>query len=214
MEDFILKVIIFDGYYSLTNNNNELSNLENIKSKYKRMFANDFKLNIKELDDIFNYLKYRFDSKLDFTVYKDEGRRKTIVFDHFVFRTVINIDELEFYKKLKENPSKNLEKVIEVINLPHISIVLTEKYNICTKSFIEDNNLLNLYVKDITKAKNHMEELGYYHNDISVDNSVYIDSKKKSKNKKYRFILVDYNMISKTNIKDKHVYRNYVDYFT
>lgn len=209
MDDFIFKVIIFDGYLNPNNNSiDDLLYLENVKNKYKNMFVNHFKLCIEELNNIFDYLKYRFESDLSFTVYKDEGPRKTIVFDNFVFRTIINNNELDFYTKLKEKPSENLEKVIEIINFQHVSIVLTEKYNICTKSFIEDNNLLELYIKDITNAKNQMEKLGYYHNDISIDNSVYTKI-----NEKFRFILVDYNIINKTNKNDNHVHRNYINYF-
>lgn len=195
MNDIISNIIIFDG----------LAITQEEVDFYLKKFKKDFKSTYEELNNLFNYLKSKFKCELNFSIYKDEGYRKTIVFDDFVFRTIVDDNELDIYQKLKAKPSEYLEEVIEIIHLKNINIVLTKRYDIFDKKFITDNNLLEKYIDDITKATIVLEKYGYYHKDVSVDNSVFVKDKDT-----IRFILVDYNMLSKHS---GHTFRNYGDYF-
>lgn len=195
MNEIISNSIIFDGL-SITNEEFDY---------YLKNFKKGFKSTYEELNNLFNYLKSKFKCELNFSIYKDEGYRKTFVFDDFVFRTIVNDDELDIYQKLKANPSEYLEEVIEIINLTNTNIVITKRYDIFDKKFITDNNLLEKYIDDITKATIILEKYGYYHKDVSVDNSVFVRDKDT-----IRFILVDYNILSKHS---GHIFRNFKDYF-
>lgn len=195
MNEIISNSIIFDG----------LSITKEEVDYYLKKFKKDFKSTYEELNNLFNYLKSKFKCELNFSIYKDEGYRKTFVFDDFVFRTIVTDDELDIYQKLKATPSEYLEEVIEIINLTNTNIVITKRYDIFDKKFITDNNLLEKYIDDITKATIILEKYGYYHKDVSVDNSVFVRDKDT-----IRFILVDYNILSKHS---GHIFRNFKDYF-
>lgn len=129
---------------------------------------------------------------------KDETKNITIISKDYVIRIFSSesndyINDLyDMIKSIFTNPD-NLEEIYEYNKLNNnIFYYVSKKYQPITKNFILKNNLKQQYYKNIYSALDNFKNMGYYHLDVSIDNSVWDEDTKS-------FRLIDYNMFKNIN---------------
>lgn len=111
---------------------------------------------------------------------KYEGHKITIISDNYILRIFSNSEKniviklYTLYNKIKKYNSKFIEKILEVDKInENIIYSVYEKYTPITTESIIKNNLEKQYVDNILNGLQDLKEIGYYHLDVSVDNSVW-----------------------------------------
>lgn len=176
---------------------NECSDLKYI---YKRKIINSLFRNLspQQINKfIYNISKKYGDIYFDNGT-KDENYNITIISKKYVLRifsshstNYIN-DLYEMIGSISNNPSF-LEEIYEFRKLnDHVFYYVSKKYQSITKDFIIKNYLRNQYYQNIYSALDNFKKIGYYHLDVSIDNSVWDGDTK-------TFRLIDYNMFKKIN---------------
>jgi hypothetical protein len=143
---------------------------------------------------------------------KAEGHKITIISDGYILRINRNSNKYKFnqlfdlYKGIYNNKPKFIEEIIQLGKLTNdIIFSLHTKYTPITEEWILQNKLQETFVKNIREGLKELEKLGYYHSDVSVDNSVWDED-----NKKFR--VIDFDMFKSihdaTNGASGHVFRD------
>ena len=191
------------------------TNFSNIPVKEVDFYMNKLhrKFNIKQ--DTFDYYMmefYNIDNNVN--TYYDEGNKMTIVFDNYILKISKSIEEYNFMEQIK---NKKLDNFI-IPEKTHIDIesksfiYFIKKYNpIIDSNFIKKDILLK-FIVDLNNCIETIENFGYYHREISVNNIVYqiIDETKELDYNNIIFKLIGYGNLKNNEDKQKHIFRKSV----
>jgi len=165
---------------------------DNPDNFFKKIFGNvtpekiiNFEQNLSNINEIYNHNCSTVHS------YKDDTNIIIIVLDNCVVK-IYKKNQYDNIKSVILLEDNNIEKCLYIQEYDNIVFVVTEKINIFLNSYGELNPLPDKVTKEdlynqISLALSKIHEIGYIHNDVSLDNIGY-----KFVNGKYIFIIFDF----------------------
>ena len=163
--------------FDFNENPDNLIHLKDIPSEDKKYYTDklEMKFNLSE-NDIEHYLekiKRKFNCNFNINTYFGEGNKITLVMDNYVIKvrnkqyTNYNLMERLYYY-----PEEYLERPLAIyipVETDKSFIYVTKKLNpIVNPDFIKNDLLLNL-VCCIDQSISKLSEMGYYHQNISLE---------------------------------------------